>query len=132
MSSSIINSSLIYRNKIWEKRVSHIGICLSPRDLIATEILQPQAVSGAVVALEAGVHVPRRRSRVSLEHILHGYLTAAGRPTLDPKGVACHAVDVVRAQGLHLRLPAHRHYTVAPTLERLECLASCRHVPRQA
>jgi len=74
---------------------------------------------------------PRRRSRVALEHVLHGYLTAAGRTALDPEGVARHAVDVVRAQGLHLRLPAHRHYAVAPALERLERLPPRRHVPRQ-
>lgn len=78
---------------------SHVGVHLSPRDLTAAKILQPQAVAGTVVALVARVHVsrPRRCGRVPLEHVLHGYLTAAGWPALDPQGVARHAIDVVCA-----------------------------------
>lgn len=122
--SCLINKFFVNLETLGKRNVSHVGVRLSPRDLIATEILQPQTISGAVVALVAGVHVARRRSRMSLEHVLHGYLAAAGWPALDSKGIACHAVNVVRTESLHLRLPAHRHYAVAPTLERFERLAS--------
>lgn len=72
-------------------------------------------------------------SRVSFKHVFHGDLAAPGRSALDPQGIPGHAVDVVRTQGLHLRLPSHRHYAIAPAFEGLECLrrASGRHVPRQ-
>lgn len=113
-----------------KKKVSQllkIGVVGVPPVDFAGERSKPQAVPGALVGLVAGVCVASN-DVVVLEDVLHRNLTAPGRPGLDTQRVACHPVDVVRAQGLHLRLATLLgYYAVPAALERLECLRRLTH-----